>query len=163
DLAAEVADRTAGNPLFAVQLVADWIDRRQLRTGPNGFRLADPAPPVPRTMAEGWDGRIRGLVAGLEPPALELLERAAVLGREVDALEWQGVGDDAEGRHAATGRAYFKPRHARLRQALMERLLAKQLALPTERGFVFAWASFRDALLARAESAGRSRAHARSA
>lgn len=159
-LADQVADCTEGNPLFAVQLVGDWIDRQVLVSGPTGFVLSDPDLVLPSSLQEVWDGRIRGLVGGLEPPALEQLERAAVLGREVDVLEWQAVCDDTEGRHAATGRACFNPRHARLRHALMDRLLANRLGQATDRGFVFSHALFRDALVTRAENAGRYRNHA---
>jgi hypothetical protein len=103
------------------------------------------------------------LVAGLDAPALQLLEGAAVLGREVDAFEWQAASDDPDGRHAASGRAYLVPRHARLRQTLMDRLLAKRLAQATDPGFVFTHATFRDALLQRARNAGRYREHAAAA
>ncbi|MEQ1566041.1 MAG: protein kinase [Myxococcota bacterium] len=162
-LAEGVAERTGGNPLFAVQLVADWVDRDLLRPTPCGYTLTSPAPPWPGSMRDVWDWRIRSLVSGLEPPALELLERAALLGGCVDALEWQAVCDDTDGRHAATRMAYFNPRHARLRAALMERLLTKQLAVPTDTGFAFAQEDFRAALLIRAESSGRYRGHARAA
>ncbi|MEQ1508205.1 MAG: AAA family ATPase, partial [Myxococcota bacterium] len=158
-LAHQVADRTAGDPLFASQLVGDWVERGRLEAGPTGFVLADAGERVPATLAEVWAARIRTLVAGLEPPALELLERAAILGRDVDVLEWQAVCDDPEGRHASAGRAYLIPRHARLRQALMDRLLANRLAEPTDRGFVFTHGLFRDALVARAVAAGRYRMH----
>jgi tetratricopeptide (TPR) repeat protein len=162
-LAEMVAERTDGNPLFATQLVGDWVNRGLLQSGRNGFVLADPDQPLPATLAEVWDGRIRALAQGLEPPALELLERAAVLGRDVDVLEWQAVCDDPEGRHAATGRTYFNPRHARLRAALMERLLAQRLAQATERGFVFTHAEFQKAVLVRAANAGRLKRHAATA
>jgi tetratricopeptide (TPR) repeat protein len=162
-LAEMVAERTDGNPLFATQLVGDWVNRGLLLSGPSGFVLANPDEPLPSSLAEVWDGRIRALAQGLEPPALELLERAAVLGRDVDVLEWQAVCDDPEGKHAATGRTYFNPRHARLRAALMERLLAQRLAQATERGFVFTHADFQKAVLARATNAGRLKRHATTA
>ncbi|MEZ4236294.1 MAG: protein kinase [Myxococcota bacterium] len=162
-LADEVAERTAGSPLFAVQLVADWVERGMLAAGPTGFVLANPDVAMPSTLAEVWEDRIRALVGGLDAPALQILETAAVLGREVDALEWQAVCDDPEGRHAAIGRAYLVPRHARLRQALMDRLLARKLARATDVGFAFDHALFRDALLQRARNAGRFREHAAAA
>src|SRR6185503_16377770 len=40
-----LADRTFGNPLFALQLVGDWVARGTLVAGPRGFRLADGARP----------------------------------------------------------------------------------------------------------------------
>jgi eukaryotic-like serine/threonine-protein kinase len=162
-LADEVAETTTGNPLFAVQLVADWVERGMLAAGPTGFVLSNADVGLPGSIDEVWEDRIRALVAGLDAPALQLFERAAVLGREVDALEWQAVCDDPDGRHAATGRAYLVPRHARLRQTLMDRLLAKRLAQATDVGFVFTHATFRDALLQRARNAGRYREHAAAA
>src|SRR5262249_24794304 len=38
-LASRVEERTAGNPLFAVQLVGDWVQRGILEPGPRGLRL----------------------------------------------------------------------------------------------------------------------------
>ncbi|MCB9683789.1 MAG: protein kinase [Alphaproteobacteria bacterium] len=159
-LTARVAERTGGNPLFAVQLVADWVQRQVLRPGPKGFVLAEAGAEVPRSLSEVWESRIREVVRGVDAPALQLLERAAVLGQEVDVFEWQAVGDDPGGEHAAAGATYFNPRLARVRQAVMDRLLATRLAENSERGFVFTHALFRRALIDRAGSVGRLKGHA---
>ena len=158
-LADSVADGTGGNPLFAVQLVGDWVARGLLVVGPTGFLLEDPDQALPANLHEVWDERIRQLVRGLDAPSLQMLESAAVLGRDVDVLEWQAACDDPGGVHAAAGMLYFNPRHARLRQRLMDRLLASGLCQETEAGFSFVHAQFRDALQDRSRQAGRYREH----
>jgi hypothetical protein len=42
-LAERVARRTSGNPLFAVQLVGDWVSRGLLEPSQGGFRLTQGA------------------------------------------------------------------------------------------------------------------------
>lgn len=39
ELEQKLAERTQGNPLFAVQIVSDWVERDQLEVGARGFRL----------------------------------------------------------------------------------------------------------------------------
>jgi len=159
DLADRVVKRTGGNPLFATQLIGDWVERGLLEPADGGFRLAATDDDLPRTLQEVWDGRIEQLVDGLDERAEWMLERGAVLGREVDVWEWQQVCDDPEGSHARIQHVFFRPAHARLRTVLMDRLFANRLGQATELGFVFTHALFRDALCARAVDHGRARAH----
>ena len=159
DLAKRVVGRTGGNPLFATQLIGDWVERGVLVAGDGGFQLPEGDDVLPLTLQEVWDGRIRQLVDGLDGSAQWMLERAAVLGREVDVWEWQQVCDDPDGAHARIQHVFFRPAHARLRTALIDRLLANRLGQGTELGFVFTHALFRDALVARAELEGRLPAH----
>ena len=92
ELAASIEERTAGHPLFAVQLVGDWVQRGRLVPGPDGFELADPSGALggsldlPRSLTDLWGQRIALLLAGRERwrPALLL---GAALGNEVDVKE----------------------------------------------------------------------------
>ena len=155
DLALRVVERTGGNPLFATQLIGDWVERGVLRASTSGFTLADGDAALPASLQEVWQGRIEQLLAGLEETAPSMLERAAVLGREIDVWEWQQVCDDPEGAHARIHHVFFRPKNARLRTALMDRLFANRLVQATELGFVFTHAQFRDALVERAREGGR--------
>jgi len=88
DLLDELTDRTAGNPLFAIQLVGDWVERGILELGPDGFRPAKGASlTLPASLREVWTQRLQHVLAGQRwSLALEL---AAVLGQDVDAEEWR--------------------------------------------------------------------------
>ncbi len=89
-LAGEVERRTAGNPLFAVQWVGDWLARGLLRRGPTGLALrADAQVELPRDLREQWSARVDWLLATAAPEAARGLEIAAVLGQEVDARDWE--------------------------------------------------------------------------
>ncbi len=66
--------RAGGNPLFAVELVAE--------------RLRDPDAPVPMTLDVLWGNRLRRL---LDERGLLAVERAAVLGAVVDVSEWRAL------------------------------------------------------------------------
>ena len=41
ELSARIEQRAAGNPLFAVTLLQDWVCRGALRETPAGYELAD--------------------------------------------------------------------------------------------------------------------------
>ncbi len=92
-LAGRVARRTAGNPLFASQLVGDWIERDMLTVGENGFRLVgDGEKLLPQDIRallvqrlEVLTGQSTDAVLG---PALWSLELASVLGQSVEHREW---------------------------------------------------------------------------
>jgi tetratricopeptide (TPR) repeat protein len=92
ELAARVDARTAGNPLFAVQLVGDWVQRGVLVPGPRGFTLRYGArAELPDSIHALWSTRIERL---LEPQgeneSLAVLA-AGLLGAEVDTSEWRAV------------------------------------------------------------------------
>ena len=88
-LAKEVAAHTAGHPLFAAQLLRDWIDRRALVAGDGGFRLAV-REELPATLADLWRRRLDDLI-GSNADAGHALELAATLGLVVDRGEWGAV------------------------------------------------------------------------
>jgi tetratricopeptide (TPR) repeat protein len=91
-LVEQVVDRTAGNPLFAVQLVGDWVQRGVLVPSPRGFTLArGEHATVPDDIHALWRTRIDQAVVD-HPFDREALEIAAALGLEVRADEWAAVG-----------------------------------------------------------------------
>ena len=84
-----VERRTAGNPLFAIQLVGDWVRRGVLEVADAGFVLrAGERAELPDDVFAVWEARIDQLLADLPEGARAALAVAATLGREVDADEW---------------------------------------------------------------------------
>jgi hypothetical protein len=140
DLAAQVADRTGGNPLFVVQLLGDWVQRGVLVPGADGFRLAPGATAdLPDDLHAVWAARVRPLVDG-DPARAIALGLAAALGLEVHRREWEAV----------CARAGVPASHA-LREALVERRLARQRA----DGFAFAHGMLRESVVRLMREAGR--------
>ena len=92
DLCQKVAERTGGMPLFAIQLIGDWIERGVLVPGPNGFKLKDGTKEnLPDSLHEVWLSRLRLIFEGVKPKqmSIEQLELAACLGIQFDADEWR--------------------------------------------------------------------------
>jgi tetratricopeptide (TPR) repeat protein len=128
-----------------VQLVGDLVQRGALEPGPDGFRLrAGAAVDVPDDVQAAWTARVSRWLDGLGAEAMLQLERAAVLGREVDRREWAEVGGAAL---------------TDVRRAVLERLLEARAARPTDSGFVFLNDTLREALLRAAREGGRLEAH----
>lgn len=146
-VARRVEARAEGNPMFAVQLVSDWIHRGLLEPAPNGLRLvADAEVPLPDSLHEVWSARVGRLLADRPLDDARALEVAAALGREVHVPEWTSACR-ALGVHAAPD--------------LLDRLLAERLAVtPTDRAdasrFSFVHGMLRESLERRAADAGRS-------
>lgn len=158
-LAAQVEQRTGGNPLFTIQLVTDWVAAKMVVVGADGFTLRDPAQAtLPRSLDEVWRERMARMTDGLQG-ADRLLEIAAVLGERVDLIEWSQVCDDPEGKAAASGHMYFRPESARARHALVTRLFNAHLAEETDDGWRFVHGMFRETVLDEARRDGRLRDH----
>jgi serine/threonine protein kinase/tetratricopeptide (TPR) repeat protein len=88
ELAASVEDRTRGNPLFAIHLVGDWVQRGVLEADTRGFGLRSGASAVlPDDLHAVWTERLHRLVASDDE--LRALELAAALGQDVDGDEWR--------------------------------------------------------------------------
>ena len=138
-LADALVARTDGNPLFAVQLLGDWIDRGRLRLTPAGFALVPGADlPLPDGLWDTWRTRVDGLVeTDAERMALEEAAILASYAGEVRAEEWRGPLD------------------------LRERLLDARLAVVTAGGWRFVHGMLREALLRDAQDSGRAEAHHR--
>ena len=89
-LAETVARRTSGNPLFAVQLVGDWVGRGLLELGEGGFSLRPGTRiEIPEALADLWSIRINEVFASRPAAARVALELGATFGPEVDANEWR--------------------------------------------------------------------------
>lgn len=87
-LARDVAARTARDPLFATQLVGDWIARDLLEAGPRGFALRERVA-LPADVYDLWSSRLErldaiGFVGWREP-----LELAAALGMHFEHTVWR--------------------------------------------------------------------------
>lgn len=91
-LAGRVASRTAGNPLFAEQLVRDWVHRGALVLGEDGFRLRAGVDPVlPGDLQTAWRDRTERVLVGRPESQRIALESAAALGQEVSLSEYHEV------------------------------------------------------------------------
>lgn len=136
--------KAEGVPLFALQLVEDWVERGWLVPGPNGLRLADGADPrLPPSLEALWSTRLRAHI-GTDEDAWTALELAAALGVRVDNAEWAEACRFAD---------------VRMPTAPLERLFASSLLEPEPRGFRFGHGLLREALNARARVLGRWAAH----
>ncbi len=146
-LASEVADRTDGNPLFAVQLVGDWVQRGVLEATESGFVLPrSERAELPDDIHQVWRRRIQRLLA-TRPESVEIaLELAAILGVDTDDVEWTFTCDEA---------AIERPRD------LLEVLIANRLAIPTDGGWTFAHGMLRESLVRSAREKGRYQEHQR--
>jgi serine/threonine protein kinase/tetratricopeptide (TPR) repeat protein len=147
DLAKQVADRTGGNPLFAVQLVGDWVSRGVLDVGATGFVLQSGEKAVlPDDIREVWRMRVRRLLVHHPATAQSALELAAILGRDVDSSEWE--------RACAEEGIALPPR-------LLEALLGARLAIMVDDGWTFAHGMLRESLERDAKEADRLGTHHR--
>jgi tetratricopeptide (TPR) repeat protein len=148
DLARKVEERTGGNPLFAVQLVGDWVQRGVLEVGETGFVLkAGEEAVLPDDIHEVWKARIQRLLEGRPKAAARALELAAALGRDEDGAEWRAACQQA-GVVLPTG--------------LLEALFASRLAQPAGDGWTFVHGMLRESLEREAVEAGRWQEHNRS-
>ena len=146
-LASLVEQRTAGNPLFAVHLVGDWVSRNLLcrpdTGGASGFRLKLGAKvDLPDDLHAVWASRVEALMA--RRPAADgiALEVAAVLGQEVDFEEW----------FAATKQLGVVP-GPDLAEALVRRRLAQHDR--RKKAWSFVHGMLRESLERRSREAGR--------
>ena len=145
DLAQRVESRTQGNPLFAVQLVGDWVERGWLEFGESGFRLRTGiVPSLPDSLHKVWADRVEHLVAARREDDGAALELASLLGEVVMETEWQ----------LACNHAGLAPTFG-----LTEALLAQRLVLPAPGGFRFVHGMLRESLTRRATESGRLRGH----
>ncbi len=150
-LAARIAERTKGNPLFAVQLVGHWVDRGLLEAGPEGFHLAPGASvELPDELHGMWSDRVERLLAGRPEPEVIALELAAALGEAVNGEDWAQVCSVA-GVETPAG--------------LVEDLLARRLAYTDDRGPTVSWffvhGMLRETLELHAQDRGRAEANNR--
>ena len=142
-LAARIEERTAGNALFALELVGDWIRRGLLVPGLHGFQLVDGAEiELPDDLHAVWSTRVDTLLAERGEASRVALELAAALGQDVDAQEWAAVCRSA-GLSAPN--------------TLISRMFSERLAIPHPEGdgWGFVHGMLRESILRRAEEAFR--------
>ena len=142
-LTRELLRRTDGNPLFALQIIAEWVEREALAPGPrgytcNGFALHD----IPAHLPALATRRLTRLADRFPEPAIVTLalETAAALGHAVDPAEWI----------AATAALDIT-----IPPGLEEALHDAGIARPGHHGWFFTHGFVRDALLATAKAEGR--------
>jgi eukaryotic-like serine/threonine-protein kinase len=147
-LARQLALRTQGNPLFARQLLSDWVERDLLIHTPTGFALREGAPiALPASIHALWRTRLDHLEAAHPGTAL-LLEYAATLGQEIQRAELAALC-----RHAGL----------RLPANLDDLLIERGLAHRRAGGWAFAHGLLHESLLEIAQAAGRLALHHRQA
>lgn len=131
-LANHILKRSEGVPLFAVQLVEDWVARGKLVMGEHGFTLKEGANiEIPDDLHQLWDSRIQGFLETKAPDTLHYIELAAALGQEVDKVEWKTVQEVA-GLPPVTG--------------LVERMIQENLAREMEEGWQFSHGMMQESL-----------------
>ncbi|MCP4805548.1 MAG: protein kinase [Proteobacteria bacterium] len=132
DVAAGLSDRSGGNPLFAVQLVGDWIERGLLQPGVEGLELPIGADvELPDGVRAVWSARVKRLLGG-HPEWRDALEVASLLGIDMARDAWVracgeasvSVPDDMWPRLAGLGlgrveRDRRRFGHAMLREAIV--------------------------------------------
>lgn len=126
----EVVQRINGNPLFAVQLISDWIEDQRLDATTAGFDLVDDEGiSLPDDLHVVWSDRLDSVLRGdRDRLAVEL---AATLGREFTTTELASACE-------ATGDM--------LPVDLIARLVNARLCVSTEAGWTFAHAMLRESL-----------------
>jgi tetratricopeptide (TPR) repeat protein len=136
----KLAAATAGQPLFATQLIGDWIERDLLRPTVRGFVLKEGAD-LPTDLRALWERRIERLTSRLGgEPQRVALELAATLGDDLASLEWR----------AACILANVEP-HERL----VDELVNQGLAVRFEEGWSFVHAMLADSIREGARQRGR--------
>ncbi|TXD35479.1 protein kinase [Lujinxingia vulgaris] len=149
ELIEELVERTRGNPLFAVQLVGDWVARDILTPSAEGFHLRPgEQAPLPESIDALLRDRVSLLIAAMgaahERDALFALEIAAALGQDIDPDEWHAACVDA---------AVTIPRD------LLERLTLARLAEATPDRWRFLHGALRESLQRLASEHDRWAAH----
>ena len=137
-LAQQVAGRTAGNPLFAVQLVGDWVQRGILQVGDEGFLLAEGASAeLPDSIHDVWTERVDGFLARVATSSgRRVLELAALIGQEVEEQEWAQCCEQLTGSRAPL--------------ELLDELVEEGLVVRRRGGFGFSHGMLQESLVRRA-------------
>jgi len=132
NLARSVQERSGGSPLFAIQLVEDWVRRGVLHPGTNGFCLPPgEAMALPDSIHEVWQQRLKQTLKGMSATAAQALEIAAALGMEVEEEDWAS---------ACTVLSTERPAH------LITRLLSSGLVESRPSGWAFAHGMLRESI-----------------
>jgi len=143
ELASTVVERASGNPLFAVQLLGDWVARGvlELDAAGEGFVLREgERAPVPDDIHDLWLHRVEQTLAAHAAELRPTLELAAAIGLQVGLDEWL-----AACRQAGLEVPY----------GLVGRLVDRGLARHHRAGWRFAHGLLRESLERSARESGR--------
>ncbi len=138
----ELADAAEGNPLYATQVVDDWVARGLLEVSDNGsFKLAKPIGlALPDSVEESWRQRVDRFVESHGEQAGLVLEAGAVLGRQFRHEDWVALCDRND---------------VVVDEPLVEALTRAGFLEATTSGWTFRHAMLREVLEARSRAAGR--------
>lgn len=132
DQAALLAARTAGNPLYAVQLAGAWLELGQLMATPTGFEATVALEQtLPQDLTALSLTRLNLALAPFGPRAWRALGAAALFGPSLDDRQWRAF-------------ATFAGLDA---QALLAALIERGLAAPEPYGWRFMHGILRETLL----------------
>ena len=146
ELVHRIAQRTLGNPLFAVQLIGDWVERGLLLPGVHGYALCEDArAELPDDLHHLWKQRVGRLLAEhfsgeRARAARAALELAALLGQEVDSYEWEALCVLAQ---------------LAVPTELVDLLISQRLARQTATGWALVHGMLRESIERVAQEAGR--------
>lgn len=142
-----LAERTAGNPLFAAQLVEDWVRRDVLEPRARGYRLRPGASlSLPDDMHELWRGRVERWLEARSADDRRALELLAVGGPDVEEGTWRAV--------CAAARMH-------LSKDFVDALVAQSLAEIGPGGVQLVHGMLRESLVREAAAEGRAEMHHR--
>jgi serine/threonine protein kinase/tetratricopeptide (TPR) repeat protein len=131
-LAQSVAQRSGGSPLFAIQLVEDWVQRGVLQPGPDGLALVrGESAELPDTIHEVWQGRVKRALSGLPDNATLSIWTAAALGINVHQSDWE---------QSCAALGFLPPND------LWTRMIRAGLAQTRETGWAFSHGMLRESL-----------------
>ena len=130
-LADALVARADGNPLFAVQLLGEQVQRGLLQPGPDGYRLDGGELALPEDVHSLWSLRLQSALADLPSAAERTVEIAAALGHPVVYDEWRRAC-----RVAGFDAALLEP--------VLERLTSALLARPSPGGWRFSHGLLRE-------------------
>ncbi len=87
-----VGEKSEGSPLFAVQLVTDWVKKGVLEARGEKIVAVGPIPPLPNSIRDVWSRRLKDL----QPDALSALKLIATFGKNSRISHLQGVFEQAQ-------------------------------------------------------------------
>ena len=147
-LVKRLGTHTEGNPLFALQLIEDWVQRDRLIESPQGYQLSQevefPATIQALLLERLWDLCQKNgpdpACRAAEARPLEVLEIAAALGLDLDTQEWEAI---------------CSSRGLELSDSLLDELMVQGLLLARQGGYRFRLPSYRDAIEVASRQNGR--------
>ena len=140
-LATQLARRARGNPLFAIQLLAQLVNADKLEPGEQGFALKPgESIELPDDIHSLWQARLDRLLVRCAAEQRQCLEMASALGVQVLLTEWM----------SACAHHSLQVDHA-----LLEDLFEQGLVHNTADGWAFSHGLLRESLERRARDEGR--------